>query len=290
MHQTVSVLAHMTQDMQPMTRLRLPRNVFRQARGQTKEDQYEATRIINADSEEVTLDGLSLTVPATTVSTEVGCLYSIMNIWNWRSRAKQRRDKHSRDQIVKNIESISEKINTHDARLVELEQEIKECLKTKEKPRARRLLLQKKRTTNTIQSLNMYRDDLENVLISLEESNEQQALVASFQTASRVLKIHTGAKGSGVDNYDDLADELQEAQQDVNELQQAVSSRIVDDPDIEEELNAMFVDTRTSHGQSDNPPPSAPITLPEVPTTLLKQVSTSNATDEQFVGLQVAWP
>ena len=255
--------------------------MFRHALLRTNEDSYEVTRV-NADLEEVTLDGLSASVPAGGTSEDAGCVYAIMNLWNWRSRAKQRRDKRSRDEVIANIENITEKINTHDARNIELEQEIKQCLRTKDKVRARRLLIQKKRTTNMIHSLNVYRDELENVLISLEESNEQQELVASFKTASRVLKSHTGAKGRAVEEYDDLADELQEAQQDEEELQQTVTSRVGADPDIEEELDAMFSETGVIQSRPGEPPPSAAIVLPEAPKTALDLMQTPNATSEQF--------
>ena len=268
-------------DTRAMPRLRLPRTVFRHAVVQTSEDAYEATRV-NADLEEVTLDGLCASVPAGASSEDVGCVYAIMNLWNWRSRAKQRRDKRSRDDVIGNIQNITEKINAHDARQVELEQEIKQSLETKDKVRARRLLMQKKRTTNMIHSLNVYRDELENVLISLEESNEQQELVASFKTASRVLKSHTGAKGRAVEEYDYLADELQEAQQDVEELQQAVSSRVGPDPDIEEELDAMFPSTGVVRPSPGEPPPSTAFALPEVPKTALDLMQTPKTDSKQF--------
>ena len=106
--------------------------------------------------------------------------------------------------------------------------------------------------------------------MSLDESNEQQELVAAFKSANRVLKSHIGKRGSGVDEFDDLADDLQEAQQDMEDLQHAVTSRATaNDTELESEMDELFgegtvVKARSSPGE---PPPNIALMLPTPPTS-----------------------
>ena len=220
---------------------------------------------MSSELDTVSLDGLSPSLDKNKNGDEnckVSCIYALFQFWNWRSRARGKRERQSRESVVDNIEQLSIKINASEARHIEFQQVIIQCVRTDDKIRARRILLQQKRNANMLKSLCTYREELESVLMSLDESNEQQELVASFKSANRVLKTHIG-KGSAVEAFDDLADDLQEAKQDVEELQQAVAGRAaLTDDGIEEEMRVIF-------GTNDalNPPP---IVFPEAPRTILE--------------------
>jgi hypothetical protein len=248
--------------------------VFRHALVSTEEELYKATRV-NADLKEICLDGLSSAkaTDSNTTKGQRGCAYALYNLWTWRSQVRARQEKQSRENIVDSIGSLHDKISLHASRSVKFSQDIKDCVQKKDKIRARRLLLQKKRNDNMLASLYAYRDELEGVLISLDESNEQQELVQSFKSANRVLKSHI-VKGSGVDDFDELAGDLQEAQQDVQELQQAVTSHAAaQDGDIEDEMEELFGDDNVIvKSKPGEPPPSSALVLPLVPATVLDRI------------------
>lgn len=189
-------------------------------------------------------------------NTKSGCLGWVKQKWNW----KQDREKKNREKIISQIETIGSKIDTHESTMVQIEEDLKKCKKSKNKQKARLLLLKRKRLSNTIQSYYNSRAELEQVLISLEESSDQVALVKSFKTANTILKTTMRQNGNrnAVETYEDLADDLQEAQDDVHELQEAVSRNIGrGDDELAEELDELFDDSpkvKPAAG-NNNPPP-----------------------------------
>ena len=185
-----------------------------------------------------------------------GCFGWMRTKWYW----KRERAVRNHKMIIAQIEAVGAKIDTHESTLVEIEEELKKCKKAKNKAKARLLLLNRKRLTNTIRSYYNSRSELEQVLLSLEESSDQIALVKSYKTANSILKTTMRQRGgqSAVETYEDLADDLQEAQDDVHDLQEAVSRNVgrVDD-DLLEELDELF-DSPTNKkpkASSGDPPP-----------------------------------
>lgn len=224
---------------------------------------------VDYDQDPIELEGIAGEPDAE--DTDRGCVYAIYSLWTWRSRARKKKEERSRECIVQNIEKLNERIALQQAKQIETQYEIAQCVRNKNAVRARRLLLGKKRTQNMIKSLHAYRDELDAVLLSLDESNEQQELVASFKSANRALRSHVGKGASNVEAFDCLADDLQEAQQDVEDLQAAVTSRAssTNDSEIEEELEQLFSE------DAKQPPPTAPSTatplrLPPVPTATIE--------------------
>jgi hypothetical protein len=214
-----------------------------------------------------------------------GCFGWVKSKWYW----KQEREKKNHARIVAQIETIGQKIDTHEATMVQIQEDLRKCKKTKNKQKARLLILKRKRLGNTIQAYYNSRNELEQVLISLEESSDQVALVKSYKTANTILKTTMRQRGgaSAVETYEDLADDLDEAKADVNELQEVVSRRIgYGDDELQEELDELFEDSpppriKPAPGPSNPPPqlmerqltdteileslPTVPVSLPEAP-------------------------
>lgn len=227
---------------------------------------------VDPDTDKVELiNGLESTGPT---KHTFSCVSALKNMWNWRINAKHQQEIESRDTIVASIDKLNSKIVTQEARQVEMHENIKKCVKTGNKPQARRILLQRKRTDNMLRSLYAYRDELESVLISLDESNEQLELVASFKSANKVLKSHA-IGGNAIDDFDSVVDDLQEAQQDIAELQQAVTQRTENNQDgIDEELEELF--TKSEDNTPGNPPPqnrSLSLKFPKAPSSLISSAA-----------------
>ena len=202
-----------------------------------------------------------------------GCLGWMKTKWFWRLE----RERKNRLDVETRIQVISEKLICYEGDVVSIEEDLRQCKKNKNKNKARLLLLKRKRLNNTIQSYYNSRAELEQVLISLEESNDQVQLVESYKTANRILKSTMRKRGgqSAVETYEDLADDLQEAQDDVHELQTAVSQHISckHDDVLEEEFNELFGEDEvrpTAPSAPSNPPPQELIELPSVPTNVPK--------------------
>jgi len=200
-----------------------------------------------------------------------GCLEWVKKKWHW----KQEREKRNHAKIIAQIGVIGNKIDQHEATMVGIEEELKKCKKAKNKQKARLLFLKRRRLTNTIQSYYNSRAELEQVLISLEESSDQVALVKSYKTANSILKTTMRQNGgqTAVETYEELADDLQEANDDVHELQEAVSRNIGrNDDELTEELDELFDDNPKvkPSGSSSNPPPHEKIKKPPTDTEILE--------------------
>jgi len=260
-----------------MVRLKIPRKF-------TKFSLVDTSEVVaDAEDELAEVDEVSLVSKNSSSEDEnTGCFGWMITKWHWR----EEREKKNREKIVAQIETIGLKIDTHEATMVDIEEDLKKCKKLKNKQKARLLLLKRKRLTNTIQSYYNSRAELEQVLISLEESSDQVALVKSYKTANKILKTTMRQKGgrNAVETYEELADDLQEVNDDVNELQEAVSRNITrNDQDLQDEFDEMFDDRPTvkpKTGPSNNPPPQekeptdteilkslpSPPSLPDAPT------------------------
>jgi len=233
-------------------KLRIPRKF-------TKFTLVDTSEVVTDENTELAeTEEVSLTSEDSGDDDNPGCLGWVRSKWNWR----REREKRNHQKIVTQIETIGLKIDTHEATMIMIEEELRKCKKTKNKQKARLYLLKRKRLTNTIQAYYNSRNELEQVLISLEESSDQVALVKSYKTANSILKTTMRQRGgqSAVETYEDLADDLQDAKDDVHELQEVVSRRIGQgDEDLDEELEELFEDTppkiKPAPSAPGNPPP-----------------------------------
>lgn len=254
-----------------MKKLRIPRKFTRFTLVDTSDEGVLEDGEVDPETDSVSLAGNS---DDDKTEEDSGCLGWVRKKWNW----KREREKRNREKIISQIETIGQKIDTHEATMIGIEEDLKKCKKTKNKQKARLLLLKKKRLTNTIQSYYNSRAELEQVLISLEESSDQIALVNSYKTANKILKTTMRQNGgrNAVETYEDLADDLQEAQDDTRELQEAVSRNIGrNDDELAEELEELFDDSpkvKPTTGSSSNPPPHQKIKKPMTDTEILESL------------------
>ena len=254
-------------------RLRIPRKFTKFTLVDTSENVADEMDEL-AETEVVSLAGNKSEDEASTDENS-GCFGWVQTKWYW----KRNREKKNRKKIITQIETIGAKIDTHEASMVEIEEQLKKCKKTKNKQKARLFLLKRKRLTNTIQSYYNSRAELEQVLISLEESSDQIALVKSYKTANSILKTTMRQNGghNAVETYEDLADDLQDAQDNTRELQDAVSRNIGrNDDGLAEELDELFDDSPkvkpSGSSSSSNPPPHEKINKLQTDTELLESL------------------
>jgi hypothetical protein len=116
--------------------------------------------------------------------------------------------------------------------------------------------------------------------MTLEENDDQAELMKSFKGATRALKNSMVGSGARVDQYDDMTDELGDAQEMMGELNQAMTGQN-NDSAFEDELDELFEEEpATKRRQSTTPrdPPPTMIddstlveSLPKVPTGTIKQ-------------------
>ena len=254
-----------------MRKLRIPRKFTKFTLVDTSDDVLEAGDI-DPETEEVSLTDKESDEEKDKKEDDGGCLEWVKTKWNW----KQEREKRNHAKIIAQIGAIGNKIDQHEGTMVGIEEELKKCKKAKNKQKARLLLLKRRRLTNTIQSYYNSRAELEQVLISLEESSDQVALVKSYKTANSILKTTMRQNGgqNAVETYEDLADDLQEANDDVHQLQEAVSRNIGrNDDELTEELDELFDDNpKVKPSGSSNPPPHEKIKKPPTDIEILESL------------------
>lgn len=170
-------------------------------------------------------------------SEDLTCFGMMYRMWNWRSIKKQK----NKIKIQSQIESITSRIDVAEGDLVEIVANLLECKNKKDKNRARMLLLKKKRIEKKRDNLCASRNQLEQIIMTLEENEDQAELIRSFKGASKVLKQSVKGVSSRVEDYDDMQDDLVEAQDMMQEMHQAVSGR-QNDTELEDELDELFDD------------------------------------------------
>jgi len=257
-----------------MKKLRIPRKFTRFTLVDTSDEGVlEDGEVSDPETETVTLQEQPSGEQENNTE-EDGCFGWMRTKWNW----KQEREKKNRQKIIDQIQTIGQKIDKYEGGMIEIEEQLKKCKKTKNKQKARLLFLKRKSLTNTIQSYYNSRAELEQVLISLEESSDQVALVKSYKTANSILKT-TMRQNNGrnaVETYEELADDMQDAKEDIHELQEAVSRNIGrNDDELAEELDELFDDSpqvKPTTGSSSNPPPQMKVTLPSTDNELLESL------------------
>jgi len=260
-----------------MRKLRIPRKFTKFTLVDTSDEVVNDDGEVDPETETVLLtEGVSDEEEEKKIE-NAGCIGWMRTKWHW----KREREKKNREKIITQIETIGTKIDNHETSMIEIEEELKKCKKAQNKRKARLFLLKRKRLTNTIQSYYNSRAELEQVLISLEESSDQVELVKSYKTANKILKTTMRQNGNrnAVETYEDLADDLQEAQDDVHELQEAVSRNIGrGDDDLTDELDELFDDSpEVNHktiSKNGPPPPHEKIKKSQTDSELLESLPT----------------
>jgi len=249
--------------MNGLPKLRIPRKFSKFTLIDTSDSGRTNETDIDPEIQSVALAPTDAGADTDAEDSDTGCVGWLRSKWYWRHEREER----NRKKIISQIKQDGEKIDKHESTLVDIEESLKKCKQSKNKQRARLLLLKRKRLRNTIKSYYNSRAELEQVLISLEESSDQLALVKSYKTANSILKTTMRQRGgqSAVETFEDLADDLQEAQDDVHELQEAVSRNIGrSDDELSAELEELFEDSPKIKptASSGNPPPHTKIARP----------------------------
>ncbi len=147
------------------------------------------------------------------------------------------------DAIIKlrdSIEIIDKKISANDKRVLALEAEVKECVKTGNKPKAMAILKKKKLLTDSNVSLESQKMNLELQCMEIENLNMNKEIINSFQTSTNLIKkFH---KANDIDKVEDMMDSFAENMDDLRQVTAALSRPIVtvDEDELEAELDGLM--------------------------------------------------
>lgn len=209
---------------------------------------------------------------------DIGCLramvigiYYKFNIGGY----KTRRDIHKSKKVCADmLTKVEVKISKTEDRINVLEQMLKKQVKNKNRRQAKKYLQQLKRAQKSLTGFMSYKAELDTMVISLDQTEDQTDFVVSFKAARKALSGHS--KTLPLADFDDFVDDMEETKADLDEFHNTLAARQeVHYTDIESELDAMFAEEEPGGGKpSDDTeqmmavasmplPPSRPIYTPE---------------------------
>jgi len=185
---------------------------------------------------------------------DIGCLramvitiYYRLNIGGY----KTRRDIHKSKKVCEDMLSkVDVKVNKTEDRINVLESLIKKQVRNKNRRQARKYLQQMKRAQKNLAGFMSYKSELETMLISLDQTEDQTDFVVSFKAARKALSGHS--KTLPLADFDDFVDDMEETKADLDDFHNTLAQRQdVHYTDIESELDAMF-DTPSDGNTPEN--------------------------------------
>lgn len=174
---------------------------------------------------------------------DVGCLRALVigvyyrfNIGGY----KNRRDIHKSKKVCADMLSkVDVKINKTEGRVSVLESLLTKQIKNKNRRQAKKYLQQLKRAQKSLAGFMSYKSELDTMLISLDQTEDQTDFVTSFKAARKALNGH--AKTLPIADFDDFVDDMEETKADLDDFHNTLAQRQeVSYADIESELDAMF--------------------------------------------------
>lgn len=204
---------------------------------------------------------------------DVGCLRAMMFSFYYRFNIggyKTRRDIYKSKKVCSEmLAKVDVKITKTEDRISVLESMLRKQVKNKNRRQAKKYLQQMKRAQKSLSGFMAYKSELESMLISLDQTEDQTDFVVSFKAARKALNGHS--KRLPIADFDDFVDDMEETKADLDDFHNTLAQRTdVQYADIEEELDAMFGEESNS-GPPKNPNNSSfvPVeqSLPEAPTT-----------------------
>tara|TARA_B100001094_G_scaffold68389_1_gene64682 strand:+ start:4464 stop:5219 length:756 start_codon:yes stop_codon:yes gene_type:complete len=204
---------------------------------------------------------------------DIGCLRAMVISIYYRFNIggyKTRRDIHKSKKVCADMLSkVEVKITKTEDRINVLESLLKKQVKNKNRRQAKKYLQQLKRAQKSLTGFMSYKAELDTMVISLDQTEDQTDFVVSFKAARKALSGHS--KTLPLADFDDFVDDMEETKADLDEFHNALAQRQeVHYTDIESELDAMFADEEPKSGPSDDSeqmlavhsmplPPSKPI-------------------------------
>ena len=176
---------------------------------------------------------------------DIGCLramvisvYYRLNIGGY----KTRRDIHKSKKVCQDmLTKVDIKVTKTDDRIHILENLIKKQVKNKNRRQAKKYLQQMKRGQKNLAGFMSYKSELETMLISLDQTEDQTDFVVSFKAARKALNGHS--KTLPLADFDDFVDDMEETKADLADFHSSLAQRQdMHYTDIEGELDAMFAD------------------------------------------------
>lgn len=195
---------------------------------------------------------------------------------------RKKRIERSVDLCEQMSDKLTEKIKASEERLTTVNTLLAKNVKAKNRKMAKHYLTQKKRLERTIASYMRYKNELEAMTISLNETEDQTDFIASFKSAQGVLKQHN--KTLPLESFESFAEDFDEARQDMDDFHEGLKQRNEQQyGDLDEELEALFNDS--SSANNGNPPDTEAqmiASMPRPPTTLLKELDDITLTPDEL--------
>lgn len=190
-------------------------------------------------------------------------------------RQKQKLE-HSVDLCEQMSDKLTDKIQASEERLNTVTALLAKNVKAKNRKMAKHYLTQKKRLERTIASYMRYKNELEAMTISLNETEDQTDFIASFKSAQGILKQHN--KTLPLESFESFAEDFDEARQDLDDFHEGLKQRSeMQYGDLDEELEALF---NASDDNSGDGPDSQAKLLAELPLPPTSSISVLQELDD----------
>ena len=239
-----------TKEFVKHVRLNMPKSIHSGSRKwQALATSDEMVRIDLSENTMPKVDAKSLEEEA---DGDIGCLramvisiYYRLNIGGY----KTRRDIHKSKKVCEDMLSkVDVKVNKTEDRINVLDSLIKKQVKNKNRRQAKKYLQQMKRAQKNLSGFMSYKSELETMLISLDQTEDQTDFVVSFKAARKALSGHS--KTLPLADFDDFVDDMEETKADLDDFHNTLAQRQdVHYTDIESELDALFADDTPSGGK-----------------------------------------
>jgi len=183
---------------------------------------------------------------------DIGCLramvigvYYRLNIGGY----KTRRDIHKSKKVCADmLTKVEVKISKTEDRINVLEQMLRKQVRNKNRRQAKKYLQQLKRSQKSLTGFTSYKAELDTMVISLDQTEDQTDFVISFKAARKALSGHS--KTLPLADFDDFVDDMEETKADLDEFHNTLAARQeVHYTDLESELDAMFADEEPGSGK-----------------------------------------
>ena len=190
--------------------------------------------------------------------------FACLSFWQTIFKSKEQKEKEKQQQTyqkcVANMDLINQRVRETELKKSKIELELLKAVQTKEKSKARILLLRKRRCEKTIAQYETYVSKLDEHIIELEQQDVNNELLDSMSLINHSMGIKNIQRMSRKaemtrDTMVDREDQLDELQ---SIMQETFEHNPLDD-ELEDELDVLF---------RDSPPPSddnIKVELPDVP-------------------------